>query len=276
MDKIKKNETLSIMKRIVALIYGIISYLIFLTTFLYAIGFVGNFIVPKSIDSGFAGAFWPSLTINILLLGLFGLQHSGMARPGFKKWWTKIVPESIERSTYVLFASLALILLYGLWQPMPAVIWDVDGQAGQMVLWIAYSLGWGLVLAATFMISHAHLFGVHQVYDNFKKQEQWEPEFQTPGLYRYMRHPLMTGFFIAFWVTPHMTVGHLLFAIVTTAYILVATLQFEERDLKNIFGQQYKDYLKQVPAFIPRPNRKAAKVDDPKKTELQQEKSQLI
>lgn len=256
------------MKQIIALLYGVVSYVIFLVTFLYAIGFVGNIIVPKSIDSGGAGVFWPSLIINVLLLGLFGLQHSVMARPGFKKMWTKIVPEAIERSTYVLFASVALILLYWLWQPMPAVLWDMDAQIGQMVLWTLFGLGWALVLIATFAISHAHLFGVHQVYDNFKGGEQWEPGFQTPGLYRHMRHPIMAGFFLAFWATPYMTVGHLLFSVVTTSYIIVATFAFEERDLKKIFGQRYEEYLKQVPAFIPRLKKKAAKKEEPAEEEF--------
>lgn len=247
------------MKRFIVLLYGSLCYIIFLATFLYAIGFIGNFIVPKSIDTGEVGNFWPSLLINVLLLGLFGLQHSIMARPGFKKWWTEIIPISIERSTYVLFASLALILLYWQWRPLPVLIWHVDGQVGQIIFWTSFAVGWGLVLISTFAISHAHLFGIHQVYDRFRKKGQWEPGFQTNGLYRHMRHPIMTGFFIAFWATPQMTVGHLLFAIVTSAYILVATIGLEEHDLKKAFGQQYKNYLKSVPAFIPRMKGKTEK-----------------
>lgn len=254
------------MTRILAFAYGLVCYLTFLASFLYAIGFVANFVVPKSIDSGAVGAFWPSILINLALLGLFGLQHSGMARPGFKKWWTRVVPESIERSTYVLFASLALILLYALWQPLPAVVWHVEAEAGRIALWVLYGLGWGLVLVATFMISHAHLFGVRQVHDQLRGREPWEPGFQTPGLYRHIRHPIMAGFFIAFWATPHMTVGHLLFAGVTTAYILVA-LQLEEHDLKQTFGQPYRDYLKRVPAFIPRPKQKG-EAEDPAQAQV--------
>lgn len=245
------------MKRLFVLLYGVVTYTIFLLTFLYAIGFVGNIIVPKSIDSGAVELSWPPLLINLIFLGLFGFQHSLMARPGFKRAWTRIIPKSIERSTYVLFTSIALILLYLFWQPMPEVVWHVDSQMGSVVLWTLFGVGWALVLLSTFMISHAHLFGVHQVYDRFKNREEWEPGFQTPGLYHRMRHPIMTGFFIAFWATPHMTLGHLLFTIVTSAYILVATYGFEERDLKVAFGQRYKDYLKQVPAFFPWPNKKS-------------------
>lgn len=239
------------MRRVAVFIYGLISYLIFFVSFLYAIGFVGNIAVPKSIDSGAAGALWPSLLVNLGLLGLFGLQHSGMARPGFKRWWTKIIPEPIERSTYVLFASSALILLMWLWQPMPAVVWSVEVEAGRTALWVLYGLGWGLVLVATFMISHAHLFGVKQVHRHWRGEEPAEPGFQTPGLYRYLRHPIMLGFLIAFWATPRMTVGHLVFALATTGYILVA-LRLEERDLVEAFGEKYRAYRERVPMFIPR------------------------
>lgn len=239
------------MKRITGFFYGVICYLIFFASFVYAIGFVGNLVVPKSIDSGAAGAFWPSLLINLLLLGLFGIQHSVMARPGFKRWWTKLVPEPVERSTYVLFASLALVLLFWQWRPLPEVVWSMQGEVGRTLLWTLYALGWGLVLASTFMISHAHLFGVRQVRDYLQRKEQWQPGFQTPGLYRHMRHPIMTGFFIAFWVTPDMTAGHLVFALVTTAYILVA-LRLEERDLIAFFGERYEAYRRQVPMFLPR------------------------
>ena len=238
------------MKRTLAFTYGLVSYLIFFGSFLYAIGFVGNIAVPKSIDSGAAGAFWPSLLVNLALLGLFGLQHSGMARPGFKKWWTKFVPEPIERSTYVLFSSLALIVLFWLWQPMSAVVWSVEAEAGRMALWVLYAFGWGLVLVATFMISHAHLFGVKQVHDHLRGRKQWEPDFQTPGLYRHIRHPIMAGFCIAFWATPQMTVGHLLFAGVTTVYI-IAALQLEERDLVAAFGEKYRAYRRRVPMLLP-------------------------
>ncbi len=249
------------MRRFLAFAYGLVCYLIFFLSFLYAIGFVANAGVPKSIDSGAAGAFWSSLLINGALLGLFALQHSGMARPGFKKWWTKIVPAPIERSTYVLFSSLALLLLYWLWQPMPAVVWNVEAEAGRILLWTLYGLGWGLVLVSTFMISHAHLFGVKQVHDFLKGREQWEPGFQTPSLYRYLRHPIMAGFLIAFWATPRMTVGHLVFALATTGYILVA-LQLEERDLIAVFGEKYRRYRERVPMLIPWPKRMGTKAEE--------------
>lgn len=239
------------MTRILTLAYGVLCYAIFLGTFLYAIGFVGNLVVPNTIDSGTAGAFWPSVLINLGLLGVFGLQHSVMARPGFKRWWTRIVPEAAERSTYVLFASLALLLLYRLWQPLPQTIWSVEGEPGRSVLWSLFGLGWALVLVSTFMISHAHLFGLRQVSDYARKGSVSAPQFQTPGLYRYVRHPIMVGFFIAFWATPDMTTGHLLFAVVTSAYILVA-LQFEERDLVRAFGDRYRRYRAEVPMFVPR------------------------
>lgn len=244
------------MGRILAFIYGIISYAMFLGTFCYAIAFVGDFWVPKTINSGDVGAFWPSLLINAGLLGLFAIQHSGMARPGFKKWWTKIIPEPIERSTYVLLASAVLFLLYWLWQPMTGTIWSVENEIGRWVLWGLFSLGWVLVVYTTFLISHAHLFGLTQVRDFMKDRDLWEPEFQTPNLYRRMRHPMMLGFFLAFWAIPHMTTGHLLFSVATTVYILIA-LQLEERDLLDAFGERYQKYRQRVPMFIPRPGQKA-------------------
>jgi len=190
--------------------------------------------------------------VNAALLGFFAVQHSGMARPGFKRWWTRIVPEPIERSTYVLFASLALVLFFWLWRPLSGIVWSVETDAAHIALWALFTLGWGLVLLATFMISHAHLFGVRQVQDYAREREPLEPEFQTPGLYRHMRHPIMAGFLIAFWATPRMTVGHLLFALATTGYILLA-LQLEERDLVRAFGDRYESYRSRVPMFVPRP-----------------------
>lgn len=243
------------MKRIAAFLYGIGCYLLFLGTFLYAIGFVTNVIVPKSIDSGTPGPFWPSLLIDAALLSLFAVQHSVMARPWFKRWWTRIVGWPIERSTFVLFASLALLLLYWQWRPLPAPVWTVESTAGATILWGVSALGWGLVLVCTFLISHAHLFGLQQVHQYRKGQELTNPEFKTPSLYRYSRHPMMTGFFLAFWATPRMTVGHLVFALATTGYILVA-LQLEEHDLIKHFGDRYRAYRAQVPMLIPRPWRK--------------------
>ena len=242
------------MRRFATLLYGLACYLTFLVAFVYAIGFVGNLVVPKSIDTGTARSFWPSLLVNAGLLGLFALQHSGMARPGFKRWWTRFVPKPVERSTYVLLASLTLILLFWQWRPMPEAVWSVQDSTGRFALWALFGLGWGIVLVATFMISHAHLFGVNQVHRYWRGREQADPGFQSPGLYRHMRHPIMTGFLIAFWAAPTMTVGHLVFALATTGYILIA-LQLEERDLIRAFGARYEAYRRDVPMFIPRPKR---------------------
>lgn len=253
------------MKRLTALLYGTLCYLVFFGTFVYAIGFVTNVGVPKSIDSGASGGVWVSLCVNLALLGLFGLQHSVMARPGFKELWTRFVPDQVERSTYVLAASLALVLLFWQWRPLTATVWSVTEDPYRTLLWIICGIGWALVLVSTFMISHAHLFGVRQVADYFGGRKPSNPGFQTPGLYRQMRHPIMTGFLVAFWATPDMTFGHLSFAVVTTGYILVA-LQLEERDLIAAFGERYRRYREEVPMFFPRlaPGRKvdAAKVSD--------------
>lgn len=241
------------MKRALAMLYGVISYLLFFVVFLYAIAFVGDFGVPRTIDAGGpTGAFWPSLLINLGLLGLFAIQHSGMARPGFKKWWTKIVPEPIERSTYVLLASLVLALVLWQWRPMPQVVWHVDTAWAQTLLWGLFGFGWLLVLAATFVISHVHLFGLQQTYEFMRGEEMSPPEFQVKGFYRYVRHPLNLGFLIAFWSTPHMTLGHLVFALATTGYIFVAMV-LEERDLVARFGERYRNYQKRVPRIIPWP-----------------------
>lgn len=245
------------MGRILAFIYGFICYICFLVAFCYAIAFVGDFWVPKTINSGTAGAFWPALLINAGLLSLFAVQHSGMARPGFKKWWTRIIPEPIERSTYVLLASAVLFLLYWQWQPMAGTIWSVENQTYRWVLWGLFAFGWGMVVYTTLLISHAHLFGLTQVHDFMKEREQWSPEFQTPNLYKRMRHPMMFGFFFAFWAIPDMTTGHLLFSVATTGYILIA-LQLEERDLMRAFGEKYRRYREQVPMFFPWPGRKAS------------------
>lgn len=244
------------MGRILAFMYGVICYLGFLLAFCYAIAFVGDVWVPKTINSGASEPFWQALMINAGLLGLFAIQHSGMARPGFKKWWTRIIPEPIERSTYVLLSSAVLFLLYWQWQPMTGIIWSVESHVFEWILWGLFAFGWGMVVYTTLLISHAHLFGLTQVRDYMKKRDLWEPEFQTPNLYRRMRHPMMLGFFFAFWATPEMTEGHLLFSVATTGYILIA-LQLEERDLIQVFGEKYRTYKKQVPMFIPWPGRKA-------------------
>lgn len=238
------------MGRVLISLYGVISYIIFFLSFLYAIGFVGNLLVPKSIDSGDVAAIVPSLIINVVLLGLFAIPHSVMARPAFKKWFTRYIPVAIERSTYVLVSSLLLLLLYWLWQPMTGVIWNVESSIGAMVLTGIFWFGWVIVLLSTFMTNHFDLFGLRQVYINFKGQEYQHLEFRMIGLYRLCRHPLMLGFIIAFWSTPTMTTGHLLFTVATTAYIFIA-LQFEERDLLTFFGDVYKDYKKKVPMVFP-------------------------
>lgn len=241
----------------VALLYGVISYAIFFVTFLYAIAFVGGYeqFVPKAIDSGTSVGFWESIIVNVVLMSIFAFQHSIMARPGFKALWTKVVPPSAERSTYVLLSSAALILLYWQWRPMPEPVWDFQNEIGRRVLEGLYFFGWFFVLVSTFMIDHFELFGLRQVMCRMLGKEAPRPSFKEPGLYKIVRHPIMLGFVIAFWAAPTMSQGHLLFAAVTTAYILVA-LQLEERDLMTAFGDKYADYRARVRMILPIPRKR--------------------
>jgi protein-S-isoprenylcysteine O-methyltransferase Ste14 len=243
------------MGRVLAFVYGITAYVIFFVTFLYAIGFVANLFVPKSIDSGEIAPFNQALLVNALVLGLFAIQHSVMARPGFKRWWTRIVPKPVERSTYVLLASLTLVVLFWQWRAMTDVIWNVENTFGHYLLWAMFLLGWVIVLVGTTLINHSDLFGLRQVYLYSRGEKYEELGFRTPFLYKIVRHPIMLGFIIAFWATPRMTVGHLMFAIGTTAYILVA-IQLEERDIVDAHGATYEEYRKQVAMILPIPKRR--------------------
>ncbi len=242
------------MSKAVALIFGVVSYLVFFGTFLYAIGFVGNFLVPKSVDSGAEGSLSMSLVINLALLTLFAVQHSVMARPGFKRVWTRIIPQVIERSVFVLLASLVLLLLFWQWQPMTGSVWNVENAAGRFALFAVFAAGWLIVLLSTFMINHFDLFGLKQVYEHSRGVKPGDADFKTRAFYKFVRHPIMLGFIIAFWATPTMTVGHLLFAAVTTAYIVVA-IQFEEHDLVKAHGETYEEYRRKVGMLVPVPRK---------------------
>ncbi|EHB50021.1 putative integral membrane protein [Mycolicibacterium rhodesiae JS60] len=238
------------MSRYLAIGYGAVCYVIFLAAFLYAIGFVGNLVVPRSVDHAIEASLGEAVVINVLLLGLFAVQHSVMARPAFKRRWTRLVPKTIERSTYVLLSSLALFLLFWQWRTMPAIIWDVSWMPGRVALWVLFAAGWVTVLLSTFMISHFDLFGLRQVYLAWRGTPYSELEFRTSMLYRVVRHPLMLGFIVAFWAAPTMTAGHLLFAVATTGYILIA-IQLEEHDLTAVLGERYRTYRGRVPMLIP-------------------------
>lgn len=238
------------MGRTIAFVYGVLAYLIFLGSFLYAMGFVGNLVVPKSVDSG-AGAFsLPALVVDAALLSIFAIQHSVMARGWFKKRWTKLVPRAIERSTYVLIASLCLLLLFWQWRPMNEVIWSVQNPVGHGILQALYGMGWLMVLGGTCLVDHFDLFGLRQVYLHLKARQYTPIGFKTPLLYKHVRHPIYLGFLIAFWATPRMSAGHLLFSLATTGYILLA-IQFEERDLIRYYGDAYKHYREQTPMLLP-------------------------
>jgi methanethiol S-methyltransferase len=234
--------------------YGLTCYAVFLGTFLYAIGFVGNVAVPRSIDVGPSAPLAEALARDVFLLCVFAVQHSLMARPAFKRWWTRFVPAPIERSTYVLFASLALILLYWQWRPILAPVWEVSAPAGALALQVTFWAGWSVVLVSTFLINHFELFGLRQVWLNLKREPLPDPVFRTPFIYAFVRHPIYLGFILAFWSAPVMSAGHLLFAAATTAYILIA-IQLEERDLIATFGDAYTRYRRRVSMLIPLPPR---------------------
>jgi methanethiol S-methyltransferase len=251
------------MAGVFAVLYGVISYAVFLGTFVYAIGFVGNLpLLPKTIDVGTGGPLVESLVVNVIVLGIFAVQHSLMARPAFKRWWTQFVPHAIERSTYVLFATAALALLLWQWRPLPEPIWAVEQPVAVMAITAVFWLGWAILLLSTFLINHFELFGLSQVFRRLQQRREAEaPVFRTPFLYRLVRHPIYLGFVLAFWATPVMSVGHLLFAVATTGYILIGIF-LEERDLVAVFGDQYRQYRRQVRMLVPLPRSRAAESQD--------------
>ena len=246
------------MKKVSSLFYGFICYLAFFGTILYAIGFVGNLIVPKTIDSNPQVSLQTAILVNASLLLLFALQHSIMARPAFKRWWTRIVPHYLERSTYVLLASLCLMLMMWQWQPIGGIVWSIENETVKKLLLFTYLFGWVIVFASTFLINHFDLFGLRQVWLYFLGKPYTQLPFRVPLFYRFVRHPLYLGFLIAFWSAPVMTVAHLLFAVLTMGYILTA-IQLEERDLLNVYGEKYRNYKKLAPMIIPFSKRKTIK-----------------
>jgi protein-S-isoprenylcysteine O-methyltransferase Ste14 len=238
-------------KRIVHFAYGLAAYALFLATFLYALAFIGGCpLIANRLDGPLTGSLGAAIAVNCALLAVFAIQHSVMARPWFKARWTQLVPWAIERSTYVIASSLALILLFWQWRPIGIEIWSVENPVGQALMWGVFALGWATVLVSTFLINHFDLFGLRQVTLPLLGKTYTPVTFRTPWLYRQVRHPLYAGWLLAFWATPHMTLAHLLFAIATTAYIVLA-IQFEERDLVAEHGKSYSDYRKQVPMLIP-------------------------
>ena len=250
------------LKRVAFFVYGVLCYAIFLATFLYALGFIGGFGTPTTLDGPARGPLALSLAIDAGLLALFAVQHSVMARGWFKERWTRIVPPPIERSTYVLLSSLALLLMFWQWRPLGGVVWSVSDPLGRAIVWSLFGFGWALVLVSTFLINHFDLFGLRQVWLALRGRPYTFLTFRTPGPYRLVRHPLYVGWLFAFWMTPRMTSAHLLFAIMTTAYILVA-IRLEERDLVRAHGGAYEQYRQRVPMLIPFSRRPAAEAEAP-------------
>jgi protein-S-isoprenylcysteine O-methyltransferase Ste14 len=244
-------------RRILVFVFGLASYSVFIATYLYFIGFLGNQAVPKSIDSGEPVPFGRALAINGLLLALFALQHSIMARSGFKRWWTRLVPEPVERSTYVLFSSLATILLFWQWRPMTGTIWLIENTAGCSLMTTFFWAGWALIVLGSFLVSHYDLFGLRQVYLHLKGREYADIAFKTPSLYKIVRHPIMLGKIIVFWSTAHMTTGHLFFALFMTTYVLIG-VRLEENDLVRMHGPAYEEYRLKVPMLFPVPKKREA------------------
>jgi protein-S-isoprenylcysteine O-methyltransferase Ste14 len=242
----------STMSRFIAFAYGLISYAVFFVTFLYMIGFLGDFGVPRSIDSGPEGSVLAALAVNLGLILLFAVQHSVMARPAFKKKWTRIVPKAVERSTYVMITSLILILMFWQWRAMPGVVWSVENSVGRALIWAVFAMGWGIVLYATFLIDHFDLFGLRQVWLNLRGKAYRHLRFKVVSLYKYVRHPLLLGFMLAFWAAPRMTVGHLVFCLGFTLYIQVA-VRLEEKDLVRFHGKDYEAYQRHVSRLVPVP-----------------------
>lgn len=236
------------------LVYGAAAYLLFLATLIYTVGFLAGAGVPKGIDDGVAGPAWRALIIDAALLVLFAGQHSVMARPWFKRWWTRLVPAAVERSTYVLASTAVLILLLWQWQPLPATVWSVGPAWARGLLWGVYALGWIVLVLSTFAVGHFDLFGLRQVLDRARDRRYAEPDFREPFVYRLVRHPIMTGFLIAFWAAPDLSVGRLVFALAATGYIMVG-VRLEEHDLRAQLGEPYEGYLRRVPRFVPRPVR---------------------
>jgi protein-S-isoprenylcysteine O-methyltransferase Ste14 len=238
------------MGRVIAFLYGLVAYVAFFVTIVYAVGFVSGLVAPKTIDTGTAAPLAEALIVNLLLMAIFAIQHSVMARKPFKRWWTQFVPASVERSTYVLYSSLALMLLFWQWRPIPTVIWHIEQPQIAFAVMALSFVGWLIVLTSTFLINHFELFGLHQVASNLGGHPMPAPSFKTPLYYKFVRHPIYLGFIIAFWAAPTMTAGHLLFAAVTTAYIFVGIL-LEERDLIDLFGDDYRRYKDRVSMLLP-------------------------